>query len=151
MFTLREQLTVLPNRQSATLKEAFPIIDIEALYAADIARRTARAPPPRARQQPSRALALAPLAAAAAVASAREDAIATSQRAYQHMVRIIGENRLNYRVQWSQPEAKPAETWERKTVLEHRYEYMEMVWRWNDPARREEMPGVDTDSDEPPI
>jgi hypothetical protein len=124
---LRSRLAEVQDRETATLKEAFTELTIDAAYEVDIARRSAPVVPPRPRVQPSRAQTLDPLAAAAAAASA----VRVAKRAKQHMVKIIGERRLEYRVQWSLPEANPLITWQRKTHLDQRAEYSDLVLAWS--------------------
>ena len=123
---LRGRLAQVQDRETGTLRGAFAEVTIDAAYEADIANRSAPAAIHRPRTQPSRKRTLDPLATAAAAASAVE----VTQRAKQHMVKIIGERRLEYRVQWSLPEADPVITWQRKSQLDNRAEYMIMVLDW---------------------
>jgi hypothetical protein len=124
---LRSRLAEVQHRETAILKEAFTELTIDAAYEADVARRSAPIVLPRPRVQPSRAQTLEPLAAAAAAASAAQ----VAKRAKQHMVKIIGERRLEYKVQWSLPEANPVVTWQRKTHLDLRAEYFDLVVAWS--------------------
>jgi hypothetical protein len=145
---LRDRLAQVANRESATLKAACLEVTIAQAHARDLAKRGPPAPVASRRTQPSRARTLTPLADAAAAASAVEDAIQVTQQAAQHMVRIVGERRLEYHVEWSLPEAQPERTWQRKTQLDSRLEYMSMVQRWR--RQQDEEAGYDV-SEYPPI
>ena len=127
---LRERLAGVADRESATLRDAFRTVTIEKALVLDLAKRRPAAPVPPSRVQPSRVRSRAPPADAATAASAREEAVQVSQQASQHMVRIISERRLDYKVVWSLPEADPVVTWERKGKLNTREEYRVMVETW---------------------
>ena len=124
----------MQDRETATLKGALTELTILAAHEADISLRAPSAVRPQPRVQPSRARGLNPLVDAAAAASAIE----VAQRAQQHMVRIIGERRLDYQVEWSLPEGSPEVTWQRKAQLDRRAEYYPLVRVWQERRLEEE-------------